>query len=85
MVQTLNNPNPNKGVFNIEVTSELDASAYVSIRIINGQVIFAKKDVLLIEGTSTILFNISNISPGTYTISVRTEKENITELLIITK
>lgn len=77
-------PNPNNGIFTIEFTALSELPALISIRNINGQIVFAKREFRCLDGKNIIQLNIPNLAQGTYILAVITANKIQTNLLIIT-
>ena len=77
-------PNPNRGQFNIELSSSKEVTLSVSLVNNLGTAVY-QKDKLIFSGKHTLNVNIRHLSDGMYTILINTHKQVITKKIIVQK
>ena len=77
-------PNPNSGVFNMEISSSKDESIDITIYNNTGVVVYEKRN-LEIRGTYSSKIDLSRFSNGLYFINLSKDGSNYSEKIIIRK
>jgi len=77
-------PNPNNGIFNVEISSLSSISGDLSLVNTLGQQVWNKKSDL-IAGKNSIVINAANLSGGIYTLQLISNNSRLVEKLTITR
>jgi len=75
-------PNPTSEVINIEIESDANAEALVSIYDLNGRLMLSNNH-MVIQGSNVLNMNISNLSKGTYLVKTQLEGKTYSNKLMI--
>lgn len=74
-------PNPNNGVFNINISVENRATYNLNVRNTLGQIVYS--DVLNIKGAMTERLDLSSVQKGIYLISLENDTEKLQKKVIL--
>jgi hypothetical protein len=77
-------PNPNRGQFNIKVTSAETVEMNIEIFNIAGSLVWKQENVT-IHGTQILPVNMVNAPDGVYMVTLRNEKTNTVKRIVITR
>jgi len=78
-------PNPNNGIFTLQINNKNTREYTVSISNSLGIVVFQKNHLLIDNGSNAFTLNLSNLANGIYTLSVMGTKNTFNQRLIIQK
>lgn len=74
-------PNPNNGIFNIEINSESNQALVLELVNIQGQIVFSKE--LNVFSKYSESFDFSNLAPGIYTMHLTNDNFNEISKIVI--
>ena len=74
-------PNPNNGLFNVNVTSKVAATYTMSVRNMLGQVVY--NDNLSVSGSKTQALDLTNVEKGIYFVTLENGSERLVKKVIV--
>lgn len=76
-------PNPNNGIFNLEFTANYTSPLSISLYDITGKLVYQNQ--LQHHQKSVVRIDTQNLAGGMYTVILKTDKEQLTEKIMIDK
>ena len=77
-------PNPNRGKFNIKVTSAETVEMNIEIFNVSGALVWKQENVT-IHGSQILPVNMGIVPDGVYMVTLRDAKTNTVKRIVITK
>jgi len=78
-------PNPNSGSFEAEISLSQSASAFFEVTDVTGKIIIGQQKQNFPQGTNTLSFNFTSLSPGIYFLTVKSDIGTSTQKFVVTK
>jgi len=78
-------PNPNKGIFSLNIFSNMEEDATIIVYNLSGQIVFTKETIAIREGWQEQSLDLSQLSNGSYYLRFETTSTVIQKELLIIK